>query len=574
MIIRLSCNREEFRPIDFKPGFNAIIAERAGDSTDQHSRNARGKSTVLKLINYALAGNLDSSLRPLAENGWSVTLRLEMFGGTVDATRALLKGRRIELSPHGAAQAFIAPWLSEGSIALEDWKRLIGLALFRLEQPETEVPFDVSVRTLLSYVIRTDATKDPLKVIPQQSAQSSRSHVAFLLGLDPSVIKKLAVISKGIEQLKAIQAATEEGLVSSLRSEEELSLARATLVSNLEVAADRLRSFNVLENPDELVREANAYSSMIAQLQDESLVDARMRDLYRDSLKDSPATASSEWATEELFGAANVVLADGFKRHLNEVRAFHAALQENRRSFLQAELDILEERVRDRSARLTKLDELRNAALLTLDAGGALEEREQMRAEVSALQSRLAALDMQIVQSRELTARREELKLEQSTLRNHVAQELGASREKLDRIGSRFSQKMQRLYDTSAALTVSVDDLGYKFSIRVAGSGSTGVNRMMLFCFDLTMLEEGVESEHHPDFLIHDSLVFDGVDPRQRAGALRSAQEMVEATSGQYICTINSNDVPEEVLSADWFKAGVVRTILDTEVGGVTGTIF
>ena len=51
MFIRLSANRDEFQPINFQPGFNAVIADRAQDSTDQDSRNARGKSTMLMLMN-------------------------------------------------------------------------------------------------------------------------------------------------------------------------------------------------------------------------------------------------------------------------------------------------------------------------------------------------------------------------------------------------------------------------------------------------------------------------------------------------------------------------------------------
>ena len=193
-----------------------------------------------------------------------------------------------------------------------------------------------------------------------------------------------------------------------------------------------------------------------------------------------------------------------------------------------------------------------------------------MRTELSEAQARMAAIDLQIEQARELVTRREELKLEQSTKRSEATRELASSRNKLDRIGDGFSQKMNRLYGKDAALTVTVDDGGgYKFAISASGSGSSGVDRMTLFCFDLTMLEEGIATAHHPDFLVHDSSVFDGVDPRQRAGALHFAQEMVESTGGQYICTINSNDVPDGVLTEDWFTTGIVRTILDTETGGL-----
>lgn len=574
MFIRLSANRDEFQPINFQPGFNAVIADRAQDSTDQDSRNARGKSTMLMLMNYVLAGNLPSSLRPLADDGWEITLILEMFGGTVAATRSLASGRRLSISAHGPARDVIGPWLSEGQITVDSWKELLGLSLFRLEPAEQETGGGLSVRTLLSYVIRSDTPKDPLKVIAQQSATSSREHVAFLLGLDWQVIHELAAVKKGLDQLKAITAATKEGLVATLRPEDELVLERAALKNEADEWRQRISGFRILEDPNSLVARADQLTAQISRLRDEAVVDRRMRELYVSSLSETQDADANALPVEELFSAAGAILADGFKRQASQVRDFHAALLANRRSFLRDEIEALDERIAARATELSRLDEQRDGVLRTLDAGGALDELNEMRAELSDIEARMAALDLQIEQARELVTRREELKLEQSTKRNDATRYLTTSREKLDRISDRFSQKMRQLYGKDAALTVSVDDAGFKFAIRASGSGSSGVDRMTLFCFDLTMLEEGITTAHHPDFLVHDSSVFDGVDPRQRAGALHFAQAMVESTGGQYICTINSNDVPDEVLDQEWFKAGVVRTVLDTEVGGLLGREF
>lgn len=574
MFIRLSANRDEFRPINFQPGFNAVVADRAHDSTDQDSRNARGKSTMLMLMNYVLAGHLPSSLRPLADDGWEVTLTLEMFRGTVAATRSLASGRRISISADGPARDVIGPWLSEGQITVDSWKELLGLSLFRLEPVEQEMSGGLSVRTLLSYVIRTDTPKDPLKVIAQQSATSSREHVAFLLGLDWEVIHELAAVKKGLDQLKAITAASKEGLVATLRPEGDLVLDRAALKNEADEWRQRISGFRILEDPNSLVARADQLTAQISRLRDEAVVDRRMHELYVSSLSETHDANAHALPVEELFSAAGAILADGFKRQASQVRDFHAALLANRRTFLRGEIEALDERITTRAAELARLDAQRDGVLRTLDAGGALDELNEMRAELSDIEARMAALDLQIEQARELVTRREELKLEQSTKRSEATRYLTTSREKLDRISDRFSQKMRRLYGKDAALTVSVDDAGYKFAIRASGAGSSGVDRMTLFCFDLTMLEEGIATAHHPDFLVHDSSVFDGVDPRQRAGALRFAQEMVEATGGQYICTINSNDVPDEVLDQEWFKAGVVRTVLDTEVGGLIGREF
>lgn len=574
MLIRLTTNRQEFQPINFRPGFNAVVAERAADSTDQDSRNARGKSTLLLFINYVLAGNRHKSLKPLAEAGWEISLTLQMFGGVVTATRSLDAGKRIGISADATALRAIEPYLNDGYIGINDWKDLLGLAFFRLEPSDQEVVGGLSARTLLSYVIRTDTPKDPLKILPQQSATSSRQHVSFLLGLDWGVVHELAAINKGLDQIDAITAATRDGLVTSLRTEEELMLERATARSDVDEWESRIAGFRILASPNSLVERANELTSRIANLRDEAVVDRRMRALYLASLEEPADQAGSEPLVDELFAAAGAVLADGFRRQIDDVRAFHAAILENRRSFLRAEVSDLDRRIGDRTSELDRLDEQRDATLRTLEAGGLLEELNSMRAELNEAQGRVATIDAQIEQARDIVNRREDLKFDRSNKRTRAAHELTTSRGKLDQVAERFSQKMRRLYGKDAALTVSVDESGFKFRVQVIGAGSTGVDRMTMFCFDLTMLEEGVQTGHHPDFLIHDSSVFDGVDPRQRAGAFLFAQQIVEATGGQYICTINSNDVPDDVLAQKWFREGVVRTVLDTEPGGLTGRTF
>lgn len=575
MLVRLSANRDEFKPVAFRPGFNAIVADRAEESTQQDSRNARGKSTLLMLINYVLAGQLHKTLKPLAEDGWEMTLELQMFGGTVAATRSLAKGgKSLIVRTDGQARAVFEPYLVEGRIALDDWKTLLGLALFRLEPDVQGSAGGISVRTLLSYVIRTEMPKDPLKIIAQQGATSSREHVAFLLGLDWKVVHELAAIKKGLSQISTISAATREGLVATFRPEKDLVLERAAVMHEIEEWQHRIDRFRILEDPNSLVKRVDELTASIARLRDDAVVDQRMHALYLESLADTDGPKSTPLAVEALFDAAGVILADGFRRQIDDVRDFHDSLLTNRRLFLRSEVTTIEQRIATRSAELDRLDQQRDNALRTLDAGGALDELNALRIELGEAEQRRAALDLQIEQARDLDARKQELKLEQSTIRSDAARELTISREKLDRISDRFTFKMRQLYGKDAALTVAVDDAGYLFSIRAAGSGSTGVDRMTMFCFDLTMLEEGILTGHHPDFLVHDSTVFDGVDPRQRAGAMRFAQQMVAQTNGQYICTINSNDVPQEVLGEDWFQAGVVRTVLDTEVGGLIGRAF
>ena len=141
-------------------------------------------------------------------------------------------------------------------------------------------------------------------------------------------------------------------------------------------------------------------------------------------------------------------------------------------------------------------------------------------------------------------------------------------------MSARFDSMMRELYNRDGVFSVSVDDSGYKFSLRVAGVASGGITRMQLLCFDLALMAENSDWVRRPDFLIHDSVVFDGVDPRQVATGLALASRTAEELGAQYICTMNSSDVPDDIEKQDWFHDGVRRSVLDTDEGGILGVAF
>ncbi|MFN2588565.1 MAG: DUF2326 domain-containing protein [Actinomycetota bacterium] len=52
-----------------------------------------------------------------------------------------------------------------------------------------------------------------------------------------------------------------------------------------------------------------------------------------------------------------------------------------------------------------------------------------------------------------------------------------------------------------------------------------------------------------PRLLVHDSALFDGVDERQVALALQLARDRSAEAGFQYICFLNTDDVPSEELA-------------------------
>jgi uncharacterized protein YydD (DUF2326 family) len=131
--------------------------------------------------------------------------------------------------------------------------------------------------------------------------------------------------------------------------------------------------------------------------------------------------------------------------------------------------------------------------------------------------------------------------------------------------------------DRTGNLVVTPSKNGPQIDILIQGGGNKGgIDLMKIFCFD-TMLYEAVSDRlGGPGFLIHDSHLFDGVDVRQVRGAILFGAKTAAAHNGQYIITMNSDELSASGVENE---AGVANAVLsvrltDDETGGLFGFRF
>lgn len=576
MLRRISSNKESFLPIEFKTNLNVILAERADSAGTTHSRNARGKSTFLHILHFMLGADAAKPLAGLKNDGWRFKLELDLLGEKVSVERDLDDPGTLEIEYPPSLERSIGIFLNEGKLKTQEWKELLGLVLFGLEPEINSRSYGISVRTLFNYVIRMDPGKDPLKVIPVQPGWSSRQHVAFMLGLDWEDVYELREVNRDIDALKAVDDALARGLIGAGDNEATLLMEKSSISAALETLNRQVDGFEILEDPNGLVTRANDLTNRLSVLRDEQLLDQRMADLYRSSLAEVLTRGPEPTWTdvEAIYQQVGVQLESSVRRRLEEVREFHDVLSSNRSQYLETAISETSERISVRNSEMSALANQRDDVMRAVNAGGALEELIALRDEASGLERRLHEIDVNLDQSRNVTVESERLKVARAQFRQASQRKLETTRSKLDRISVMFDQRMRGLYGFGGVLQAAVDDDGYVFKVEVPGQNSTGVSKMKTFCFDLALLEEGKATGHHPDFLAHDSSLFDGVDPRQVASALTMAHQLTNDAELQYICTLNSNDVDESVSKADWFRTCVVREVMDTEDGGMLGVRF
>ena len=99
----------------------------------------------------------------------------------------------------------------------------------------------------------------------------------------------------------------------------------------------------------------------------------------------------------------------------------------------------------------------------------------------------------------------------------------------------------------------------------ISRSGSLGINKMKIFCYDLMLAQLWSIRRPSPGILVHDSTIFDGVDERQIARALELAQKESEDRGFQYVCALNSDAVPSGDFSSEFDLSPFIRLRLTDE---------
>ncbi|MBQ3785249.1 MAG: DUF2326 domain-containing protein, partial [Alphaproteobacteria bacterium] len=82
--------------------------------------------------------------------------------------------------------------------------------------------------------------------------------------------------------------------------------------------------------------------------------------------------------------------------------------------------------------------------------------------------------------------------------------------------------------------------------------------------YDLMLIENVIKLDQWGiDFLVHDSVLFDPVDERQKALSLELATKKAKQFGFQYIMTINSDQIPVDSFSDSFDYKSLIRLRLN-----------
>ncbi len=579
MIKAVYANNESFKRVEFQPGFNVILAERTDKSSDKDSRNGLGKTTLIEIIHFCLGSTTSQTLEVKELEDWTFSLDFTLNDKNYTVSRNTTNNTTVHIEGDFSEWEIQPEKISDdgsGIMKIPSWTKMLGKLAFDLDVENTDTYYP-SFRGLISYLIRkgVGGYQDAFRFFPQQKDWSIQTHNAYLLGLNHEYAKLFQKIKDKKNALKDLKNALSQGLLPSFDgSIGELESEAIALEMNLKELTDEIGSFKVHPEYYKIQEEANTYTEHIHKLTNEYTLSQQILNKYQQTLTEEKDVGVDK--VKNVYAEAGLIFDPKLLKTLNEITKFHEQIVINRKSYLTDELNKLQSKIDKLKDDIKNTSDSRSELMQILKTHGALDEYSILQDRINSLKQKINNIRDKVQKLKEIEGQESELAIELEELLKNARKDLEERSEYLKHVVGFFNSNSQFLYSEPGTLSVDISRSGYKYKVDIKRATSQGVGYMKVFCYDLsTMQINSTELNRTWNTLIHDSTIFDGVDERQVAKALELAAFEAETKNFQYICTLNSDSIPNGDFSPEFQKKfnSFVRIILkdDTPSGGLLG---
>lgn len=581
MIHSVRCDKESFKTVEFTPGFNVVLADRTKESTKKDSRNGLGKSTLIEIIHFCLGSSSKGpTLRKSELDDWTFTLDLDLKGKRYSVSRNTSSLNKIIIEGDCSdwpVKPEIDGEIGKKILSSKNWRDVLGVLVFGLKLDYPDLKYRPSFRSLISYFVRRNSKRggflNPFQQHKSQLEWDKQLHNTFLLDLGWDYTPKWQVLKDRKKVLSQIKQEAQTGLIANLiGSIGELEARKIRLESEAKRDEEEVKKFKVHPQYKKIEDEANELTNKIHDYVNQNISDKGLLEHYEKSIQ-GEKEAKTESVTK-LYEEAGVIFPNTVIQKLDTVLNFHKQVVINRRNFLLLEIERIKGNIESRKQQIQKLNEERAELMQLLRTHGALEEYTQLQAKHQKTIAELKDINIRLENLRKFEQGKSAIKVEKEHLKQEANSDLTERKRQKERTTLLFNSNSEELYEAPGILSIDVTENGYKFNVNIERSGSQGIGNMEIFCYDLMLAQ--LWGEKIPIFLIHDSIIFDGVDERQKALALQLAKKESKERAFQYICTLNSDTVPYKDFSKDFNLDKYVRLRLTdaTEDGGLLGIRF
>lgn len=587
MIHSIKSNNPNFKSVSFHSGYNVILAERTRSDKleDKQTRNGAGKTTLIEIIHFCLGSKVSSNsiFKNEKLKGWSFSLELDISNKIYTVERYVDYPNKIYIDGNVSRLSFDCKYDKKARrnyVAPSTFNKVMLEEFYGIVTTDASQEYLPSFRELISYTIRrnVDGYRSAFEFFSRQKASSVQICNAFFLNLSMEYageFQSLKEKKKGIDNYKN---ATKSGVIGPFSLNiGELSTEVFTRQKDVDTFKEQLDAFQIHPQYEDISNEANALTDEIHSLTNTLILRQQLLERYEASYaEDDPQLPIND--IEKIYVEAGILFQDSVIKPLSEVIEFHKTIVSNRKEYLRNEITSLRKDISDINNRIIALSEKRSEKMKILETHGALAEYVLIQDRYAEAKQLLEDAKKRLESAEYIEDSKSRLKIENQELLIKSRQDYNERIQKREQAISLFKTNTEYLYPEAGTLTIDLKETGYSFGVDIKSARSQGVNYMKVFCYDMVLAELGSERSQYPDFLIHDSTIFDGVDERQVARALMLAHSKCEELGCQYICLINSDMIPYQEFDDEFasiFNDNITLKISDEqENGGLLGIRF
>ena len=429
MIHRIFSDLDSFKELTLHPGLNILLSEKSVDSSDLHTRNAAGKTSLVELVHFLLGADSSpqSLFRSNALKAHTFCMEVEVENEIFTISRSGKMPNQVLVEGNIEKLPTLGKVSSKGnSVKLknEEWKLCLGQKWFGLpiHQKSEFSRFSPTFRAIFPYFARRSVDEGfsiPIQHSKQQQKWNQQVSLSNLLELDWR-------ISQGFEELR-----TQEKLAQNLRkaakdgdlgqhfsTDANLRTKLAILQKDYETQKVDLDNFQVIQQYHNLEQEASKITRQMEEFSNQNFLDTELLDDLRDSLEEEVPPEIID--LENIYREAEIVLPEIVFKRIEQSGEFHKAVTRNRKVHLEDEIKSAGKRIQERTEEINIIDERRQEIMSILSSGGALEQYTNLREEVARLEAEITVLQNQLELIEKITSTKRKLDIQRKELTEHL----------------------------------------------------------------------------------------------------------------------------------------------------------
>jgi len=551
-----------FEAIDFRAGMNVVMAEiRLAENRRKDTHNL-GKSTLGRLIDFALLMNRDPKfflfkhldifkefifyLEVELEDASFLTIRR----GVDEATRISFKKYQ---AGHQDFSTLPSPEWDHSDVPFERAIDLLDSLLdWRVLKPW-------SYRNGLGYLLRTQDDYQDVFQLRKFAGKHAywKPFLAHILGFDAELISEHYDKEKQLSEKQETAETIKKELGGSI---EDISKVEGLLLlkqKEAEKKQELLDAFDFrMQDKAHTKYLVDGIDERIASLNGERYSLTQSKKKIMASLEDDGILFNPDEA-QRLFAEAGVLFQGQIKKDFQQLIAFNRAITDERRIYLQEERAEVESELKRVNAELNTLGKKRSETLAFLSGTDVFNKYKQVSDEMVTLRADITSLERQRgflhrLQELRTTIRTlsEELSHLQTRIEANVEEQNSDQKSLFSTIRLFFSEIVEEVIDRKALLSVSPNKdghLDYTAEILDEAGNATSANqghtyrKLLCIAFDLAVLRAHID-DRFPRFVYHDG-VFESLDDRKKENLLSVIRRYADLGLQPMITLIDS-DLP------------------------------